>query len=102
MNQKEFNLSANCPQKMKIVILNGDLMRTVEAAFWKVFSGKLFLNSWSVLRKIATMERDLNKVVPDTLLKSLPVMGNLLKVSQEFNKNFFQYKKQLLGFVSYA
>ena len=102
MNQKEFNLSANCPQKMKIVILNGDLMRAVEAAFWKVFSGKLFLNFWSILRKIATMERGLNKIVPDTLLKSLPVMGNLLKVSQEFNKNFFQYKKQHLGFVSYA
>ena len=33
MNQKEWSLSADCPQKMKIMILNGDFMRAAEAAF---------------------------------------------------------------------
>ena len=102
MNQKECSLSTSCPQKMKMVILNGDLMRTAEAAFWRVSSGKLFLNSWSILRKITTMESDLDKVVLATLLISLSVMGNFLEVFQEFNKNSFQYKKHLLGVVSQA
>ena len=48
------------------------------------------------------MESDLNKVVLATLLISLSVMGNFLEVFQEFNKNSFQYKKQLLGVVSQA
>ena len=99
MNQKECSLSANCPQKIKMVILNGELMRTAEAAFWRVSSGKLFLHSWSILRKIITMESDLNKVLLATLLKSLSEMGNFLEVFQEFNKNSFQYKKHLLGVV---
>ena len=102
MNQKEYSLSANGPQKTKMVILNGNLMRTAEAAFWRVSSGKLFLNSWSVLREITAMESDLNKVVPATLLKSLSVMGNYLEVFQEFDKNCFQYNKHLIGVVSQA
>ena len=102
MNQKECSLSANFPQKIKMVILNGELMRTAEAAFWRVSSGKLFLNSWSILRKITTMESDLNKVVLATLLISLSVMGNFLEVFQEFNKNSFQYKKHLLGVVFFT
>ena len=102
MNQKEYSLSANGPQKTKMVILNGNLMRTAEAAFWRVSSGKLFLNFWSVLREITAMESDLNKVVPATLLKSLSVMGNYLEVFQEFDKNCFQYKKHLIGVVSQA
>ena len=79
-----------------MVISSGDLMRTAEAAFWRVSSGKLFLNSWSILRKITTMESDLNKVVHATLLKSLSIMANFLEVFQDFNKNSFQYKKHLL------
>ena len=74
---------------MKVVILNGDLMRTAVAVFWRAFSGKFFLNSWSILRKITTMKSDLNKVVLSTLLKSLSVMGNFLEVFQELNKNSF-------------
>ena len=58
-----------------MVILNGDIKRTAEAAFWKVSSGKFFLNYWSILRKITTMESNLKKVVPPILLKSLSVMG---------------------------
>ena len=59
MNQKELILSANCPQKMEMVVLNGDLMRAAEGAFWRFSPRKLFLNSWSVLRKITPMESDL-------------------------------------------
>ena len=58
MNQKEWSLSANCPRQIKMEILNGDFMRAAEAAFWRVSSGKLFLNSWSILRKITTMESE--------------------------------------------
>ena len=74
---------------MKVVILNGDLMRTAVAVFWRASSGKFFLNSWSILRKITTMKSDLNKVVLSTLLKSVSVMGNFLEVFQELNKNSF-------------
>ena len=43
------------------------------------------------------IESNLGKVVPTTLLKLLPVMGNFLDVFQELNKNSFQYKKHLSG-----
>ena len=36
MNQKEWSLSANCPQNtqnIKMVILNGDLMKAAEVVF---------------------------------------------------------------------
>ena len=33
MNHKEWSFSANCPQKIKMVILNGDLMRAAEVVF---------------------------------------------------------------------
>ena len=61
-------------------------MRAAEAAFSRVFSGKLFSNSWSIWRKITTIESDLTKFVPTTLLKSLSVMDTFLEDSQEFNK----------------
>ena len=61
-----------------MVILNGDLMRAEETAFWKFSSGKLFLNSQNTLKKMTTMESDLSKVAPACLLKSLSVMGNFL------------------------
>ena len=51
---------------------------------------------------MTTMESDLSKIVPATLLKVLSVMSNFLKVFQEFTKNSFQYKKHLLGIVSQA
>ena len=76
---------------MKMVILNGDLM----AAFRRISSGKLSLNSWSIFRKITTMESNLNKVVPAT---SFSGTGNFLDVFQEFS---FRYKKHLLG-VAYG
>ena len=83
-----------------MVILNGDLMRAAEAAFWRISSGKLFLNSWSILRKITAMKSNLSKVVPNTLLKLFFVMGDFLEVFQEFNINSYQYKKHLFGIVS--
>ena len=59
-------------------------MKTAEAAFWQVSSEKLFLNFWSILRKITIMESDLNKVVPATILEALSVIGNFLEVFQKF------------------
>ena len=35
-----------------------------------------------------------------TLLESLSVKANFLKIFQEFEKNIFQYKKHILGVVS--
>ena len=102
MNQEEGSLSINYPQKTKMFILNSDLLSAAKAAFWMFSSGKLFINSWSILRKLTTMESDLSKVVPSTLLKSLSVIGNFLEVFKEYNKNSFQYKKCLLGNVSQA
>ena len=61
-------------------------MRAAEVAFSRVSSGKLFSNSWSIWRKITTIESDLTKFVPTTLLKSLSVMDTFLEDSQEFNK----------------
>ena len=97
MNQRGWTLSANCSQKMEMVILNGVFMGAAEAAFWRFSLGKLFLNSWNIL--MTTMESDLSKIVPATLLKVLSVMSNFSKFFQEFNKNSFQYKKHLLGIV---
>ena len=84
------------------MILNGDLIRAAEAAFWRISSRKLFLNSWSILRKITATESNLSNVVPSTLLKLFFVMGDFLEVFQEFNINSYQYKKHLLGIVSQA
>lgn len=100
--RKKWSLSGNCPQQIKMVILNGDLMRAAEAAFWRISSGKLFLNFWSILRKITAMKSNLSKVVPTTLLKLFFVMGDFLEVFQEFNINSYQYKKHLLGIASQA
>ena len=83
-----------------MVILNGDLMRPVEVAFWRFSSGKLFSDSRNILRKITTTESNLSKAVPVTLLKFLSVMVNFLKVFQDFTINSLQYKKHLLGVVS--
>ena len=65
-------------------------------------SGMILQQFLDVLRKITTMESDLSKIVPATLLKLLSVMDNLLEVLQEFNKSGFQYKKHLLAAFSQA
>ena len=77
-------------------------MRPVEVAFWRFSSGKLFSDSRNILRKITTTESDLSKAVPVTLLKFLSVMVNFLKVFQDFTINSLQYKKHLLGVVSWS
>lgn len=40
------------------------------------------------------------KLALTTLLESLSVKGNFLKIFQEFEKKFFKYKKHILGVVS--
>ena len=45
-----------------------------------------------ILRKVSITERDLSKVTPATLLKSLSILGNFSEILQGFNKNNFQYK----------
>ena len=48
------------------------------------------------------MERDLSKVTPATLVKSLSVIGKFLELFQEFSKYNLQYKKHHWGVVSLA
>ena len=48
---------------MKMMILNGDLMRAAEAVFSRFSSWKFLPNFWSILRKITTMRSDLSKIV---------------------------------------
>ena len=71
MNRKEKSLSANCPQKTGMVILNQNN-----------YFLNYFLNSWSILRKIYSTESELSKIAPVTLLKSPIVMGNSLETSK--------------------
>ena len=55
---------------------------------WRCPLRKLFLNSWSIFRKIFTTESNKNEVAHTTLLKSFPVMRNFLEIILESNKNF--------------
>ena len=50
----------------------------------------LFLNYLCILRKVSITERDLRKITPATLVKSLFVTGDFLELLQEFNKNSFE------------
>lgn len=77
-------------------------MRAAEAAFWRFPAGRLFLNSWNILRTITTMESELSTIVPAKLLNSFSVMRNFLEVSQDISKYGFQYKKHVSGIVSQA
>ena len=50
----------------------------------------LFLNSLCILRKVSITKRDLSKITPAALVKSLSVTGDFLELLQEFNKNSFE------------
>ena len=70
-------------------------VQVASADFLKCSFRKIFLNFWSVGRRISTAENDLSRVSPATLLSSLSVIDNFLEILQEFKKNSFQYNKQL-------
>ena len=99
MNQKECSLSDNHPQKMKMVILNDNLMRAAEAAFWKFSLGNLLPNSWSILRKTGTMG---SKSVTVTYYNRSLILVIFYKFSKRLIKNRSQYNKHFLGVVYQA
>ena len=55
---------------------------SLRRSFWNIF-----LSSCSIGRRRFRVERDLSRVAPATLLLSLSVMDNFLKILQEFKKN---------------
>ena len=70
-------------------------VQVASAAFPRFFFRKIFLNSWSIGRRISTAKSDFSRVVTATLLLSLSVMDNFLEILQKFRKIVFQYKKEL-------
>ena len=68
-------------------------VQVASAAFLRCSLRKIFLNSWSIGRRISIAESDLSKFAPATLLSSLSVMENFPEILQEFKENSFQYKK---------
>ena len=78
-------------------------MKTFYFTWWKVAAlRKLFVKSRTILRKTFSSESDKNKLAPRKLLKSLSVIGVLLEVFEELDKNKFQFKKHLWGIISQA
>ena len=64
-------------------------VQVASAAFLRYFFRKIFLNSWSIGRRISATESDLGRVAPATLLLSLSVINNFLKILQEFRRIVF-------------
>ena len=64
-------------------------VQVASAAFLKRFFKKIFLNSWSIGRRISTVESDLSRVAPAMLLLSLSIMDNFLEILQKFRKIVF-------------
>ena len=64
-------------------------VQVASAAFLKRFFKKISLNSWSIGRRISTVESDLSRVAPATLLLSLSIMDNFLEILQKFRKIVF-------------
>ena len=50
------------------------------AVFVRCSLRKIFLNSWSITRRISTAESDLSRAASATLLLSLSVMDNFLEI----------------------
>ena len=70
-------------------------VRLATGAFLRCSFRKVFLNSWSIGRRISTAKSDLSRVAPAALLQSISVMDNFLEVLQDFKENSFQYNKDL-------
>ena len=64
----------------RIITLNK--VQVASAAFLMCSLRKIFLNSWSIGRRISTVESNLSKVAPGTLLQSPSQMDNLLEILQ--------------------
>ena len=71
----------------RVITLKG--VQVASAVFLRCFFRKIFLNSWSVGRRISTMESDLSRVAPATLLLSLSVVDNFLEILPKFRKIVF-------------
>ena len=77
-------------------------VQVASSAFLRCSFRKIFLNSWSIGRRMFTAESDLSRVAPATLLLSSFVMDYFLGILQGFKENGFQYKKQLYIIVYQA
>ena len=64
-------------------------VQVASAFFLRCFFRKIFLNSWSIGRRISTMESNLSRVAPATLLLSLSVVDNFLEILPKFRKIVF-------------
>ena len=81
--------------KLECRVITFKHVQVVSAAFLRSSFKKIFLNNWSNGKRISTAESDLSRVAPATLLLSLSVMDNFLEILLEFQKNSFEYNKQL-------
>ena len=68
-------------------------VQVASTAFLRRFFRKIFLNFWSIGRRISTAEIDLSMVAPAALLLSLSVMDNFLEILQKFRKIVFNIRK---------
>ena len=78
--------------------MQGHYIETIKScliSLSEVLFRKIFLNTWSIGRRISTAESGLSRVAPATLLLSFSVMDNFQEILQEFKENRFQFKKQL-------
>ena len=66
-------------------------VKVASSAFLRCSFRKIFLDSWSIGRRISTAESDLSKVAPATLPLSLFVVDNFLEILQEV-KGYLRYK----------
>ena len=62
-------------------------VQVAPAAFLRRLFRKIFLNSWSIGKRISsTAESDLSRIAPATLLLSLSIMDNFVEILQKFRK----------------
>ena len=81
--------------KLECRVITFKHVQVASAAFLRSSFKKIFLNNWSNGKRISTAESDLSRVAPAKLLLSLSVMDNFLEILLEFQKNSFEYNKQL-------
>ena len=66
-------------------------VKVASSAFLRCSLRKMFLDSWSIGRRISIAESDVSKVAPATLPLSLFVVDNFLEILQEV-KGYLRYK----------
>ena len=105
MNQKEWSLSTNYSQQMKmerLSLLEGFLRSSslLEGFLKKIVSK--FLEYLMKNNHYGEQVSKLRKFVPATLPKWPSLLLNFSEIFHKFSKNSFEYKKGLLGVVSPA